>query len=66
VTVETNSLKKTEILTQRCMCVGCQLNSDQILGLTCLKGHVRVPPLLPNSTPFAVNLDVAMTTPHTP
>jgi len=41
VTVETNSFEKTESLTQRCVCVGCQLNSDQILGLLCFKGHVR-------------------------
>jgi len=26
---------------QRYVCVGCQLNSDQTLGLLCLKGHVR-------------------------
>jgi len=44
VTVETNSFKKTEILTKRCVCVGCQLNSDQTLGLLCLKGHVRARP----------------------
>jgi len=41
VTEETNSFKKTESLTQRCVCVGNQLNSDQTLGLLCLKGHVR-------------------------
>jgi len=40
VTVKTNSFKKTESLTQRRVCVGCQLNSDQTLGLLCLKGHV--------------------------
>jgi len=39
--VETNSFKKTESLTQWCVCVGCQLNSDQTLGLLRLKGHVR-------------------------
>jgi len=37
-----NLFKKREILTQRRVCVGCQLNGDQILGLLCLKGHVRV------------------------
>jgi len=41
VTVETNSFLKTESLTQRCVCVGCQLNSDQTLRLLCLKRHVR-------------------------
>jgi len=41
VTVETNSFNKTESLAQRCVCVGCQLNSDQTLGLLCLKGHER-------------------------
>jgi len=35
------ALKKTESLTQKCVCVRCQLNSDQRLGLFCLKGHVR-------------------------
>jgi len=37
----TNSFEITDNLTQRCVCVGCQLNSDQALRLLCLKGHVR-------------------------
>jgi len=41
VTVESLLLWKTESLTQRCVCVGCQLNSDQALRLLCWKGHVR-------------------------
>jgi len=42
VMVETKSFKKTESLTQKCVCVGCQLNSDQTLGLLCsFKGCVR-------------------------
>ena len=36
-----NSFAKTESLLHRCVCVGCQLNSDQALRLLCLKGHVR-------------------------
>ena len=34
-------LKKTESLTQRCVCMGCQIKSDQTLRLLCFKGHVR-------------------------
>jgi len=36
-----NSFEKTESLTQRCVCVGCQLKSDHALRLLCLKGHVE-------------------------
>jgi len=31
----------SQILPQRYVCVGCQLNSDQAFRLLCLKGHVR-------------------------
>ena len=37
-----NSFGKIESLTQKCVCVLFQLNSDQILRLLCLKGHVGV------------------------
>jgi len=38
----TNSMPKQFIKNNvRHVCVGCQLNSDQTLGLLCLKGHVR-------------------------
>jgi len=37
----TNSFENPESLSQRCVCVGCQLNGDQALNLLCLKGHVR-------------------------
>ena len=43
MTVETNSFKKIESLTQRCVRVECQLDSDQTLGLLCLKGHIGAP-----------------------
>ena len=34
-------VKSKQILPQRYLYVGCQLNSDQALRLLCLKGHVR-------------------------
>jgi len=37
-----NGFEKTESLTQRCVCVGCLLNSDQAHRLLCLKEYVRV------------------------
>jgi hypothetical protein len=41
VTVE-NNFEKTKSFRQICVCVGCQLNSDQTLRLFCLNRHVRV------------------------
>jgi len=37
-----NSFENTEGLSQRCVCVWCQANSDQALRLFCLKGQVRL------------------------
>jgi len=34
-------VKSKQSPPQRYLCVGCQLNSDQVLWLLCLKGHVR-------------------------
>jgi len=36
---QTTSIQQS--LPQRYVCVGCQLNNDQVLRLHCLKGHVR-------------------------
>ena len=37
VTIKSKQRCNKESLTQRCVCVGCQLNSDQALRLRCLR-----------------------------